>query len=622
MAAIESIEKKSVAGFAEQAYLNYSMYVILDRALPHLEDGLKPVQRRIIYAMSELGLSVQSKPKKSSRTVGDVLGKFHPHSDVACYEAMVLLAQPFSYRYPLIEGQGNWGSRDDPKSFAAMRYTEAKLSKYAALYLQELGQGTVNWNPNFDGTMDEPAVLPARLPMVLLNGTTGIAVGMATDIPPHNLTEVTQACIHLLDNPNATLADICQFVKGPDFPTEAEIVTPPAEIRTMYQTGNGSIKMRARIVNEKDTLVVTAVPYQSSGAKILEQIGQQMQAKKLAMIADLRDESDEKHPVRLVIIPKSKTYDKQALISHLYATTDLERSYRVNLNMIGLNGRPQVKSLDVILREWLEFRFQTVTKRLQFRLGKVRDRLHILEGLMVAYLNIDEVIRIIRTEEDPHAVFMKRYKLSDIQASAILDIKLRHLAKIEEQQIRGEQDTLKEEQDALEKTLGSKARMNTLVKKELESDMKQYGDARCSPIVSRAPAEAVVLQEPVSQEPVTIVLSQKGWIRAAKGWEVLGATLNYRTGDEFLMQVQAHTHQTACLFDSTGRCYNVPIAKMPSARGLGEPVTAFCTPQADAYFISALVPEENSLWLVSSTAGYGFLVKAEELQAKNKSGKA
>ena len=567
----ENIENQPLRQFTEKAYLDYSMYVILDRALPQIGDGLKPVQRRIIYAMSELGLRNTAKYKKSARTVGDVLGKYHPHGDSACYEAMVLMAQDFSYRYPLVDGQGNWGSPDDPKSFAAMRYTESRLTPYAQLLLDELEQGTVDWTPNFDGTLEEPRLLPARLPNILLNGTTGIAVGMATDIPPHNLKEVANACIHLLDNPDATLADLCGFVKGPDFPTEAEIITAEQDIREIYRTGNGSLRMRAVYTRENGDIVITALPHQASGSKVLEQIAEQMQAKKLPMIEDLRDESNHENPTRLVIVPRSNRVDVEALMAHLFATTDLERSYRVNLNMIGLDGKPQVKNLRTILSEWLEFRANTVRRRLQYRLDKVLGRLHILAGLLIAYLNIDEVIKIIRYEDKPKSVLMARFNLSDMQAEAILELKLRHLAKLEEMQIRTEQDELAKERDHLEALLKSKTKLHALIRKELTADAEKFGDARRSPIVKRAEAKALSEESLLTSEPVTVVLSQKGWIRSGKGHEIDGATLSYRAGDEFQAETRGRSSQPVILLDSSGRSYSLPTHSLPSARGQGEP---------------------------------------------------
>jgi len=534
----EGIEKLPIAEFTERAYLDYSMYVIMDRALPYIGDGLKPVQRRIVYAMSELGLNASSKHKKSARTVGDVLGKYHPHGDSACYEAMVLMAQPFSYRYPLVDGQGNWGAPDDPKSFAAMRYTESRLTAYSEVLLSELGQGTVNWKPNFDGTLDEPESLPARLPNVLLNGGTGIAVGMATDIPPHNLREVASACVRLLESPKSTLKDLCEHIKGPDFPTEAEIITPQKDIFEIYQTGRGGIRQRACYEMEDGAIIITALPYQVSGGKILEQIAAQMTAKKLPMVEDLRDESDHENPTRLVIMPRSNRVDIKELMTHLFATTDLERSYRVNMNMIGINGLPQVKDLRSLLEEWLKFRTVTVRRRLQWRLDKVNNRLHILDALLIAFLNIDEVIAIIREHDKPKPVLMKRFKISDVQAEAILDLKLRHLAKLEEMKIRGEQEELAEERDYLQKILGSAKRLKTLIRKEIIADAEKYGDDRRSPIVERNAAQAMDETALISTEAVTVVLSSKGWVRSAKGHEIDGGKLNYKAGDAYQASAQ------------------------------------------------------------------------------------
>ncbi len=618
----EGVERQPIETFTEKAYLDYSMYVIMDRALPHIADGLKPVQRRIIYAMSELGLHALAKYKKSARTVGDVLGKFHPHGDSACYEAMVLLAQPFSYRYPLIDGQGNWGSPDDPKSFAAMRYTESRLSKFSEIFLSELGLGTVDWIPNFDGTLDEPKILPARLPTLLLNGTTGIAVGMATDIPPHNLTEVANACIHLLKKPKATIEEIMEHIPGPDFPTDAEIITSREDLQKMYRTGQGTLKMRAQVTYEDSDIVITALPHQVSGAKVLEQIAAQMQAKKLPMVADLRDESDHENPTRLVIEPRSNRIDKEALLLHLFATTDLERSYRVNMNVIGLNNRPQVKSLLDLLQEWLVFRTLTVRKRLTYQLEKVLARLHILDGLLIAFLNIDEVIHIIRHEDNPKAVLMKRYGLSDIQAEAILDLKLRHLAKLEEQKIRGEQKELAQERDKLQQTLDSETKLKSLVKKELEQDVEKYGDARRSPIVVREQAQVLKDIDRAPTEPVTIVLSNMGWIRAAKGHEVIGADLSYKAGDGFFMQLRGKSNEQIYFLDSMGRSYCLLASTLPSARGQGEPLTAKLKPELGATFVGMMVGESEDKVILMSDMGYGFIAKMDDLATKNRSGKA
>lgn len=616
------IEELPLSTYTEKAYLDYSMYVILDRALPNIGDGLKPVQRRIIYAMSELGLSAASKHKKSARTVGDVLGKFHPHGDSACYEAMVLMAQPFTYRYPLIDGQGNWGSQDDPKSFAAMRYTESRLTRYAKSLLQELGQGTVDWVPNFDGSLSEPSLLPARLPNILLNSTTGIAVGMATDIPPHNLREVGAACIHLLDKPKSTIEDLAKFIPGPDYPTAAEIISSPEELNGIYETGHGSVRMRAVYEKEGGDIIVTALPFQVSGSRVLEQIAAQMQAKKLPMIEDLRDESDHENPTRLVITPRSNRVDINGVMQHLFAITDLERTYRVNMNMIGLNGRPQVKNLLTILKEWLSYRFETVRRRLQWRLDKVEKRLHILEGLMVAYLNIDEVIAIIRNNDDPKPVLMKRFRISDEQAEAILELKLRHLAQLEEMKIREEQDALKEERDGLQATLGSERRMKTLIKKELKEDIETYGDDRRSPIVQRDAAQAISEAELIPSEPITVVLSQRGWVRAGKGHEVDPLSLNYKTGDEYQSSARGRSNGAAMFLDSTGRVYCVPAHGFPSARGLGEPISGRVKPPDGAQFISVLMGGDQDRYLFSTSAGYGFVSALGPLVSRNKAGKA
>ncbi len=619
---LEGIEQVPLSQFTENAYLDYSMYVILDRALPHIGDGLKPVQRRIVYAMSELGLSATAKFKKSARTVGDVLGKFHPHGDSACYEAMVLMAQDFSYRYPLVDGQGNWGSPDDPKSFAAMRYTESRLTQYAQVLLQELGQGTVDWQPNFDGTLREPVMLPARLPNVLLNGASGIAVGMATDIPPHNLREVASACIHLLESPKASLPDLLQYIQGPDYPTEAEIITPTADLLKLYATGNGSIRMRASYERELGDIIITNLPHQVSGARVLEQIASQMQAKKLPMVEDLRDESDHENPTRLVIVPRSNRVDVARLMSHLFATTDLERTYRVNLNLIGTNGRPAVKDLLGLLKEWLAFRTETVRRRLQYRLDQVLDRLHILEGLMIAYLNIDEVIAIIRYEDDPKAELMNRFRLSERQAEAILNLRLRHLAKLEEIKIRGEQEALEDERNRLEKTLGSKQRLRTLIRKEIQADAEKYGDARRSPILERPAAEALDETELTPSEPVTVVLSEKGWARVAKGHEIDPAGLNYKAGDRYLACARLRSNQQAVFLDSSGRSYSLQAHTLPSARGQGEPLTGRLAPPAGSGFVAVLGGEPETNYLLASDAGYGFRVKLDAMFAKNKAGKA
>ncbi|HYU30656.1 MAG TPA: DNA topoisomerase IV subunit A [Thermoanaerobaculia bacterium] len=616
------VEKLSLATFTEKAYRDYSMYVILDRALPHLADGLKPVQRRIIYAMSELGLGPNSKPKKSARTVGDVLGKFHPHGDLACYEAMVLMAQPFSVRYPLVDGQGNWGSQDDPKSFAAMRYTEAKLSPFAQSLLSELGQGTVDWGPNFDGTLEEPRLLPSRLPHVLLNGASGIAVGMATDIPPHNVGEVVQACIRLLDNPKISDDELYEPILGPDYPLEAEIITPRAELRKLYETGAGSVRMRAVWDLEEGDVIITALPYQVSGAKIMAQIAQQMQTKKLPMVEDVRDESDHENPTRLVITPRSNRVDMDGLMAHLFATTDLERTYRVNLTMIGLDGRPRQYNLRDLLSDWLTFRIETVRRRLRFRYDKVLARIHILDGYLVAYLNIDEVIRIIRTEDAPKPVLMTRFGITDTQAEAILELKLRHIARLEEMKIRGEQAELIEERDALEKTLSSETRLRRKVKDELLADAKTFGDPRRSPIVEREAAKAMDESALIPTEPVTVVLSEKGWIRAGKGHELDPKELSYKAGDEFLMAVRGRSNQSAVFLDSTGRSYSLAAHALPSARGQGEPLSSHVAPPPGATFVSVMIGNDEDLYLLATSAGYGFLVMLGDLQTRQRAGKA
>ncbi len=617
----EGLEKQPLRAFTEKAYLDYSMYVILDRALPTLSDGLKPVQRRIVYAMSELGLSAVSKHKKSARTVGDVIGKFHPHGDSACYEAMVLMAQPFSYRYPLIDGQGNWGSPDDPKSFAAMRYTESKLTRYADVLLGELSDGTVDWQPNFDGTLEEPVALPARLPNLLLNGASGIAVGMSTDIPPHNLREVAQACIHLLDDPEAQTRTLMKYIKGPDLPTGGEIVSPRSDLLAFYNSGNGSFRARAVYEIEDGNVVITQLPYQVSGNKVIEQIAQQMRDKKLPMVDDIRDESDHENPTRVVIEPKKKA-DLDQLMAHLFATTDLERNYRVNLNVITLDGRPRVMGLRDLLNEWLEFRTRTVTRRLQFRLDKVNKRLHILDGLLIAYLNLDEVIRIIRREDEPKPVLMKRFKLTDEQAEAILETKLRHLAKLEEMKIREEQKKLAAEREEIEGVLKSKAKLKKLIASEIEADAEKFGDARRSKIVEREAAQAIDESELIANEPVTVVISKGGFVRSAKGHEIDARTLQYKTGDEYQHAARGRTVQHAVFLDSTGRVYSLIAHSLPSARGLGEPLSSRLDPPDGAKWRGVLMGEPEDLWLVASDAGYGFTVRVKEMLSSKKAGKS
>ncbi|QIM65845.1 DNA topoisomerase IV subunit A [Frederiksenia canicola] len=607
--------------FTEDAYLNYSMYVIMDRALPFIGDGLKPVQRRIVYAMSELGLNASAKYKKSARTVGDVLGKFHPHGDSACYEAMVLMAQPFSYRYPLIDGQGNWGAPDDPKSFAAMRYTESKLSKMAELLLGELGQGTVDFQPNFDGSLEEPKYLPARLPHILLNGTTGIAVGMATDIPPHNINELAEASVKLLENPTACLADLLEIVQGPDYPTEAEIITPKTDIAKIYEQGKGSIKMRAVWHKEDDKIVITALPHQASPSKIIEQIATQMRNKKLPMVDDIRDESDHENPIRIVLDTKKRA-DNQQLMDHLFATSDLEKSYRVNMNMIGLDGKPAVKNLLTILTEWLEFRRSTVTRRLNFRLDKILSRLHILSGLHIAFLNIDEVIEIIRNEDDPKAELIRRFNLSEIQAEAILNLRLRHLAKLEEHQLRAEQQKLEDEKHYLQGILGSERKLNNLIKQEIQADAKTFASPRRSPLVERAEAKAIAESELTPTEPVTVILSEKGWVRCAKGHDINVQELNYKAGDGYLAHAHGKSNQPVVFIDNTGRCYAVDPLSLPNARSQGEPITTKLALPEGATVQFVLMAEENRKVLMASDSGYGFICQFEDLVSRNKAGKA
>ncbi len=621
----DMIEQVPVKTFTEKAYLDYSMYVILDRALPHIGDGLKPVQRRIIYAMSELGLNATTKHKKSARTVGDVLGKFHPHGDSACYEAMVLMAQPFSYRYPLIDGQGNWGSPDNPKSFAAMRYTESRLSKFTAILLSELGQGTVDWQPNFDDSLQEPKVLPARLPHILLNGGMGIAVGMSTDIPPHNLTEVANAVCHLIENPKATALDLTTFIKAPDFPTGAEIITPIEHIKHIYTQGKGTFKMRAEFELEDNNIIVTSLPFQASPAKILEQIASQMNSKKLPQLIDLRDESDHENPTRLILVMANKkdkkSKDTDRLMRHLFATTDLEKNYRVNLNMIGLDGRPQVKNILTILQEWITFRTTTITRRLNFRLEKVLQRLHILEGYLTAFLNIDEVIQIVREEEHPKTALIAQFHLSERQADAVLDLKLRQLAKLEEFKIRSEQKDLEKERKQLEQLLKSKKKLQQLIVKEIKQDVAEHGDERQSTIVSRQEASAIDPSELIPAELITVILSEKGWIRAAKGHDIDPTQLNFKAGDDYCLSVRGKTNQTIILMDSNGRSYTIPALGLPSARSLGEPLTGRLSPESGATFIGMLLPQHNETIVLCSNAGYGFKTSTEHMITKNKTGK-
>lgn len=618
----QATENRSVAEFTEQAYLNYAMYVIMDRALPHISDGLKPVQRRIVYAMSELGLKHSGKPKKSARTVGDVLGKYHPHGDSACYEAMVLMAQPFSYRYPFIEGQGNWGSPDDPKSFAAMRYTEAKLSQYSEVLLSELGQGTCDWQDNFDGSMKEPVTLPARIPNILLNGTTGIAVGMATDIPPHNLREVVKGTIALIRNPNLSDDKVAEYIPAPDLPTKAEIITPPEELLKIQSTGRGSYRMRSVYSIEKNEIVITDLPYQVSGSKVISQIADQMQAKKLPLVSDVRDESDHQNPTRLVIVLRSNRIDAEAVMSHLFATTDLESSYRVNMNMIGADGRPQVKSIRRILLEWIEIRKETVTRRLQYHLNKIEKRLHILGGLIIAYLNIDEVIRIIREEEQPKAELMSRFNIDDIQAEAILELKLRHLARLEEMEMRREQEELEAKAALIREQLANPESLKALIINELKDDAKKYGDDRRSPIVHRAEATAMSEQDFMPADPVTVVLSEAGWIRSAKGHEVDAENLNFRAGDQYLSHAQGKSNQRVYVLDESGRSYALAINSLPSARGLGEPLSSKLSPASGIGFKQVFIADDEAEVIALSSKGYGFKTQAKQLDTNAKAGKA
>ena len=619
----DGIERVPMATFTEKAYLDYSMYVILDRALPHIGDGLKPVQRRIVYAMSDLGLSSRSKPKKAARTVGDVLGKFHPHGDSACYEAMVHMAQSFAYRYPIVDGHGNWGSQDDPKSFAAMRYTEAKLTAYARVLLAELGQGTVDWVPNFDGTLKEPTLLPAALPNLLLNGTSGIAVGMSTDVPPHNLREVATALMRLLDRPNTNLSQLMQHIQGPDFPTGGVLVSSRSDIEQVYRIGTGSLRLRASYEIENGEIVITELPHQASGAKLLEQIATQMRAKKLPMMDDLRDESDHEFPTRLVLTPRSNRVDVARLMSHLFATTDLERTVRVNCNVIGVDGRPRVYGLKPLLEEWIGFRVATVRRRIEYRLNLVTARLHVLDGLLIAYLNIDEVIAIVREEDEPKPVLMARFDLSDAQAESILELKLRNLAKLEEMKLRGEQTDLLDERAELEATLGSREKLNDLIKRELAELADTHGDDRRTEMDDKqAPAQAIAEADLVTSDPVTVILSERGWARAAKGHEIDAEALSYRSGDGFLASAPGRSNQLAVFIDSTGRAYSLAAHTLPSARGQGEPLSGHVNPPDGASFCTVLIGAPQDRWILASSAGYGFIVRLEDLYSRTKAGKA
>ncbi len=620
------MEHQKIQNFVEASYLDYAMYVILDRALPHIGDGLKPVQRRIVYAMSELHLNHLAKYKKSARTIGDVLGKFHPHGDMACYEAMVLMAQPFSYRYPLIEGQGNFGTADDPKSFAAMRYTEAKLSKYADLLLEELDQGAVIWNDNFDGTLKEPKVLPAKLPMVLLNGTTGIAVGMATDIVPHNLYEVANACIHILNHSNPkdlTVEELCKHIHGPDFPTAADIITTKEELLELYKTGYGSIKARAVYSVEKAGIVITALPYMVSGAKVLKQIADQIHSKNLQFISDLRDESDHENPTRLILVPKSNRVDVDAIMSHLFATTELEKNYRVNFNMIGVDGKPRVKNLLEILQEWLEFRLELVKKRLEYSLEKLNDRLHILEGLLIVYLNLDKIINIIRSEDDPKVVLIDQFNLTNIQATAILDLRLKNLAKLEEVKIKEELQKLVLERKKLTEILSSKNKLKSLVREEIHDIAILLKDPRRSKFVIRDPAKVINnnLLIKASDEQVTVILSDKGWVRCGKSTDLDPLTLNYKSGEKYKSHVQGRLSGDVIFLDSTGKSYSLPAKSLPSMRGYGEPLTSKLSPEPGVVFEAVIMGEFEQKILLYQSHGFGFLTNIGNLQAKTKSGK-
>ena len=618
----DGVERMALHEYTEKAYLDYSMYVIGERALPRLGDGLKPVQRRIVYAMSELNLSANAKFAKSARTVGDVLGKFHPHGESACYEAMVLMAQPFSYRYPLVEGQGNWGAPDDPKSFAAMRYTESRLSRYAELLLAEVDQGTVDFTPNFDGVLEEPEWLPARLPMLLLNGSTGIAVGMATDIPPHNLREVANACVHLLDDPQASVDELMARLRGPDFPTDCMLITPPEEILDAYAVGRGTVRARARYVRENGDVVVIGLPYQVSPSRVLEQIAAQMQARKLPMLVDLRDESDYENPTRLVLTPRSNRVDVPRLMSHLFATTDLERSYRINFNVIGLDRRPQVFGIKPLLAEWLTFRRATVRRRIEFRLQRIRRRLHLLDGLLIAYRNLEEVIRIVREEDGPKRQLMATFGLSDEQATAILDLRLRQLARLEEEKLEAERRQLAAEADELEAILNSNARLKTLLKKEILADAEKYGDARRTESAVAEEAQAFTETDLLSSEPITVILSEKGWARVAKGHDIDAAELGYRTGDAFAAAARGRTNEACVFLDSSGRVYQVAPHTLPSARSQGEPLSGRLKVPDRARFVGLAIGAEALKLLLVSDAGYGFVATLGETLSKNRAGKA
>tara|TARA_B110000444_G_scaffold177434_1_gene166068 strand:+ start:6251 stop:8557 length:2307 start_codon:yes stop_codon:yes gene_type:complete len=621
---IEEEKNKSISlkKYAEESYLNYAMYVILDRALPNIGDGLKPVQRRILYAMSELGLNAGAKYKKSARTVGDVIGKFHPHGDGAAYEAMVLMAQNFSFRYPLVDGQGNWGSQDDPKSFAAMRYTESKLTKFANLLLEELKFGTVDWQPNFDGSLLEPIIFPAKVPSILLNGTSGIAVGMATDIPSHNLNEVIDATVHMLENPSADLSDIRKYIKGPDFSNGSKLIISDEELNEMYSSGRGGYKIQAKWTKEDNQIIINALPYQASGAKILEQIADQMQNKKIPMVVDLTDEGDHEEPIRLAITMKSNRVNADDLMNHLFASTDLQKTYRANMNLISLKGGPKVFSLVELLKEWLVFRKNTVTRKLEHRLDQVNDRLHIVEGLLIVYLDLDTVIKIIRESDEPKPEIIKHFKISDIQANAILEIKLRQLAKLEQIKLEEEKAGLISEQTEIEKLLGSSSRLKTLIKKELLEIKEAYGDERNSPIEGHSSAKIFSEEETLVTEPITVILSSAGWIRSAKGHDIDPKTLNYRGDDSLQDFCRGRNNQTAVFLDSQGKAYSLPGHTLPSARGLGDPITGRVSADSGVEFMSTLIGNDDDKFIITNTAGYGFVSEFKNMVSTKKSGKA
>ena len=618
----EQITSISLKQYAEESYLNYAMYVILDRALPNIGDGLKPVQRRILYAMSELGLDAGSKYKKSARTVGDVIGKFHPHGDGAAYEAMVLMAQNFSFKYPFVDGQGNWGSQDDPKSFAAMRYTESKLTKFADLLISELKSGTVDWQPNFDGSLLEPIIFPAKLPSILLNGTSGIAVGMATDIPSHNINEVIDSTIYILENPKAELEDILKIIKGPDFSNNSPIIASKEDLKEIYSTGKGGFKIQAQWAQEKNQIVINALPYQASGSKIIEQIADQMMKKKIPMVVDLVDEGDHKEPIRLVITLKSNRVNAEDVMNHLFASTDLQKSYRTNMNLISLKGGPRVFPLVNLLKEWLVFRKDTVTRKLEHRLDQVNDRLHILEGLLIVYLDLDKVIKIIRESDEPKKDIIKAFALSEIQANSILEIKLRQLAKLEQARLEKERDTLVAEQDEIEKILNSKTMLKTLIKKELTEIKENFGDERKSPIIENSDAKVFSEEETLVTEPITIVLSGAGWIRSAKGHEIDPVSLSYR-GDDILQDFSRGKSNQMCVFlDSNGKAYSLPSHSLPSARGMGDPITGRVSADSGVKFVSSLIGNDDDKYMIMNTAGYGYISEFKNMVSNKKSGRA